>query len=141
MKIGIDGNEANVDKKVGIGEYAYELLVEFSKPLSSEIEFEIFLKTEPRVELPKTSGNWKYNVFGPKKLWTQIALPLNLFMDFPKPDVFFSPTHYAPRFSPVPTVISVWIFRMFTIQSFLKNLICTNCVIGPAIRLRLQSVS
>ena len=107
MKIGIDGNEANVDKKVGIGEYAYELLVEFSKPLSSEIEFEIFLKTEPRVELPKTSGNWKYNVFGPKKLWTQIALPLNLFMDFPKPDVFFSPTHYAPRFSPVPTVISV----------------------------------
>ena len=31
MIIGIDGNEANVEKKVGIGEYAYELLVQFHK--------------------------------------------------------------------------------------------------------------
>ncbi len=35
MLIGIDGNEANVDKRVGIGEYAYELLRQFN--LKSQI--------------------------------------------------------------------------------------------------------
>jgi glycosyltransferase involved in cell wall biosynthesis len=40
-------------------------------------------------------------------LWTQWRLPLDLYAHRPKPDVFFSPTHYAPRFSPVPTVVSV----------------------------------
>jgi len=33
MIIGIDGNEANVGNRVGIGEYAYQLLLEFSKNL------------------------------------------------------------------------------------------------------------
>ena len=30
MLIGIDGNEANVEKRVGIGEYAFELLWQLS---------------------------------------------------------------------------------------------------------------
>ena len=29
MIIGIDGNEANIENKVGIGEYAFELLKQF----------------------------------------------------------------------------------------------------------------
>jgi glycosyltransferase involved in cell wall biosynthesis len=28
-------------------------------------------------------------------------------MHQPRPDIFFTPTHYAPRFSPVPTVITI----------------------------------
>ena len=40
-------------------------------------------------------------------MWTQFALPVHLFLQKNKPDVFFTPTHYAPRFSPVPTVVSV----------------------------------
>ena len=31
MNIGIDGNEANIEKKVGIGEFAYELILQFAK--------------------------------------------------------------------------------------------------------------
>lgn len=116
MIIGIDGNEANQEKKVGIGEYAFELLEQFSKITSSKsqgtnkspaINFQIYLKDQPRPEMPSESQNWKYLIVKPKKLWTQIGLPLYLFTHFPRPDVFFTPTHYAPRFSPVKTVISV----------------------------------
>lgn len=103
MIIGIDGNEANVEKRVGIGEYAFELLREFSK---LDYNFVIYLKNKPLPDLPKETQKWKYKIFGPSKFWTQWRLPLELFLG-EKPDVFFSPSHYAPRFSPVPTAISI----------------------------------
>jgi glycosyltransferase involved in cell wall biosynthesis len=109
MIIGIDGNEANVQKRVGIGEYAYELLRNFSLSNSTtqDLKFIIYLKDKPLVHMPKGSDNWKYRILKPGKLWTQWRLPIDLYMNNPKPDVFFTPSHYAPRFSPVPTVISV----------------------------------
>ncbi|MBI3985207.1 MAG: glycosyltransferase family 4 protein [Candidatus Levybacteria bacterium] len=107
MVIGIDGNEANVEKKVGIGEYAYELLLEFAKIQDErKVKFEIFLKENPRSEMPPPNSNLRYRTVGPKKMWTQFGLPLNLFLG-KRPDIFFTPTHYAPRFSPIPTVISI----------------------------------
>jgi len=107
MLIGIDGNEANVEKRVGIGEYAYQLLSQFSKLTGQDIKFLIYLKEKPRKDLPEESKAWRYRVIKPGKLWTQWRLPLDLFLHTPRPDVFFSPSHYAPRFSPVPTIISV----------------------------------
>jgi glycosyltransferase involved in cell wall biosynthesis len=111
MLIGIDGNEANVQRKVGISEYAYELLRQFSK-LSlrtglAPARFIVYLKNKPLKDLPKENENWRYNVLTPQKFWTQWRLPLDLYLQQPRPDVFFSPTHYAPRFSPIPTTISV----------------------------------
>ena len=107
MVIGIDGNEANVEKKVGIGEYAYELLLQFAKVRDEgKFKFEIYLKDNPRSEMPVPSSNLRYNVIGPRKMWTQFGLPLNLFLS-KRPDIFFTPTHYAPRFSPIPTAISI----------------------------------
>lgn len=109
MVIGIDGNEANVEVKVGIGEYAYELLAQFAKikDQRSKIKFSVYLKDAPRPEMPKQSDNWEYVIVKPRKLWTQIGLPIYLFTHFPRPDVFFTPSHYGPRFSPVPTAISI----------------------------------
>src|SRR5258708_541043 len=107
MLIGVDGNEANVDKRVGIGEYAYELLKEFYKYSSSNLQFVIYLKNVPASDFPKATENWKYRIIGPRKLWTQIGLPFDLFFYIPRPNVFFTPSHYAPRFSPVPRAISV----------------------------------
>jgi len=109
MIIGIDGNEANIENKVGIGEYAYELLCQFYEISSTrkDLKFRIYLKTNPRMEMPVPTENWQYQMVGPKKFWTQIGLPLKLFLETKKPDVFFSPSHYAPRFSPVPTAISI----------------------------------
>lgn len=111
MIIGIDGNEANVQKRVGISEYAFWLLHYFAefaqKGKTPGVTFVIYLKQAPVKALPKETPNWKYKIVGPGKLWTQFGLPLHLFLTRSKPDVFFSPTHYAPRFSPVPSVISV----------------------------------
>ncbi len=107
MVIAIDGNEANVSNKVGIGQYAFELLKQFSGNQVSDIKYRVYLKDAPKEHMPEESENWKYEIVGPRKFWTQIGLPLKLYTERQKPDVFFSPTHYAPRFSPVPTVISI----------------------------------
>lgn len=109
MIIGIDGNEANVQKRVGISEFAFELLLQFSssKFKDQNAKFVVYLKDNPLPNLPKENDNFKYRVLKPGKLWTQWRLPLDLFFHNPRPDVFFSMTHYAPRFSPVPTIVSV----------------------------------
>jgi glycosyltransferase involved in cell wall biosynthesis len=107
MIIGIDGNEANVERKVGISEYAFELLKQFEEIGTSNFEFRIYLKDVPRSDLPKERKGWKYSIVKPRKFWTQLGLPLYLYTHNPKPHVFFSLTHYSPRFSPVPTVMAV----------------------------------
>jgi glycosyltransferase involved in cell wall biosynthesis len=113
MLIGIDGNEANVKNRVGISEYAFELLWQLSSskfiPIKSgqSSKFVIYLKDKPREDLPKEREGWRYRIVGPRKFWTQVGLPFNLYTNKQKPDVFFSPTHYAPRFAPIPTVISI----------------------------------
>ena len=104
MLIGIDGNEANQPNKVGIGQVAFNVLWQLYK-IDKKNVYQVFLKSPPLSDLPPERAGWKYEVFGPKKIWTQLALPINLWLKKTKPDVFFSPSHYAPRFSPVPTVI------------------------------------
>jgi len=107
MIIGIDGNEANVLKRVGISEYAFELLTQFQQMQIPNVSFRIYLKDIPLSDMPSESAYWHYEVFGPRKMWTQFALPVRLFLEKKRPDVFFSPSHYAPRFSPVKTAIAI----------------------------------
>ncbi|MDP3998022.1 MAG: glycosyltransferase family 1 protein [bacterium] len=118
MIIGIDGNEANVEKKVGVSSYAYELLWQFYQIRNPKSEirnpkqitnpkFQIYIKEPPRNDLPKEADGWRYRVVKPRKMWTQIGLPLDLYLHRLRPDVFFTPTHYAPRFCPIPSVISI----------------------------------
>ena len=57
--------------------------------------------------MPTPTPNFSYKIVGPRKLWTRIGLPIKLFTENSRPDVFFTPTHYGPRFSPVPTAISI----------------------------------
>ncbi len=104
MLIGVDGNEANIKNRVGSGQYTFELLRQFS--LDKNHRFTVFLKDKPLAGLPRPSENFSYKVFGPKKLWTQFALSVKLTFG-PKPDVFFSPAHYGPRFSLVPYVVTI----------------------------------
>ncbi|HSW87860.1 MAG TPA: glycosyltransferase family 1 protein, partial [Candidatus Saccharimonadales bacterium] len=106
MIIGIDGNEANVERRVGISEYAFELLLQFKSSQKEHITFQIYLKDIPLPHMPKESANWHYILVKPRKFWTQLGLPLYLFTHR-RPDVFFTPSHYAPRFSPVPTAIAI----------------------------------
>lgn len=112
MVIAIDGYEANVSKRVGIGRYAYEILSQIytlrERDLTyGDITFRIYLPDVPRSDMPKETSWWKYRVVRPKKLWTFIGLPLALVRDTPKADVVFSPTHYIPRFIAIPRVMSI----------------------------------
>lgn len=106
MLIGIDGNEANVKDRVGSGQFAFEVIHHLAI-IDKKNSYIIYLKEKPLSDLPREDKRLKYQVFGPKKLWTQFALPLRLFLG-EKVDVFFSPSHYAPRFSSVPRVITVF---------------------------------
>jgi glycosyltransferase involved in cell wall biosynthesis len=108
MIIAIDGYEANIENRVGIGRYAYELLKNiYSLPKNKDIQFRIYLPQEPRDDMPKETSWWTYRVAKPKKLWTFIGLPFAILTDSPQADVVFSPTHYIPRFISIPRVMSI----------------------------------
>jgi glycosyltransferase involved in cell wall biosynthesis len=107
MIIGIDANEANLtSNRVGVNQYAFALLHALYK-LKTDHKFIIYLKTPPLDDLPKEKPGFTYRVIPFPKLWTQTRLPWDLYTHSPRPDVFFSMTHYAPRFSPIPTVVAI----------------------------------
>ena len=91
MLIGIDGNEANTPNKVGVGQYAFNLLNKLNQ-IDNQNKYIIYLKNPPLKDLPVESSNWQYKVFGPQKLWTRFALPVHLLIDKAKPDLFFANT-------------------------------------------------
>lgn len=107
MKIWIDGYEANIRERLGSSQVAFELLRNLEK-IDRKNEYTILLPSPPLGDLPKERHNWKYRILKPKRLWTQIALPLALFTTRNKPDLIFSPTHYIPRFSPVPRIVTIF---------------------------------
>ncbi len=104
MKIGIDGYEANVSQRVGIGQYAFEILTHVY-PLVRHHQVTVFLPTRPLPDMPAETDFWKYRVGGPRRLWTFAGLPLAMRKEHL--DVMYSPTHYIPRFTTVPRVMSI----------------------------------
>jgi glycosyltransferase involved in cell wall biosynthesis len=107
MLIGIDGNEANVINRVGSNHFAHELLWAIYKQ-PSDVRVTVYLKSEPVFDMPpETAGKWQYRVLRPTPFWTQWRLPLDLYLTRPRPDIFFTPGHYAPRLSPIKTAVTV----------------------------------
>jgi len=106
MKIGVDGNEANVEKKVGVSVYALNILKYFGKVATQEVQFVIYLKNYPLTDLPKENKYFKYKVIAGKFLWSQIYLSIYLYLH-KNIDVYFSPAHYLPRYCPVPQVVTI----------------------------------
>lgn len=112
MIIGIDGNEANVEKKVGVSVYTANLLRYFKLNAGPDVQFQIYLREPPHFEsafglsMPEESPYFRYKVVRGPKMWSQLFLPANLYLQRGI-DVFFSPAHYAPRFCPVPIVTTI----------------------------------
>lgn len=120
MIIAIDGYEANTPNRVGIGRYAFEIIKNIYRinierkthnPASpagrSELIFRIYLPDKPLGDMPKETAWWSYRVLRPKKFWTFGSLPFALYSDTPKAHIVFSPTHYIPRFTDIPRVMSI----------------------------------
>lgn len=108
VKIAIDGNEANVSNRVGSNVYAFEIIKSLHTLVrNKQVKVTILLSSPPIDELPKENKKWKYKVVTPQKFWTQWALPIHLFLNSDKYDVFYTPGHYAPRLSSIPYVSSI----------------------------------
>lgn len=107
MKIAIDGYEANVPQRLGSSKVAYELLKSFEK-IDRKNEYTILLPEKPLDDLPREREGWKYKLLQPKTLWTKIALPLFLFSNKKKIDLFFSPTHYLPQYCPTKKIVTIF---------------------------------
>lgn len=115
MKIGINGFEAIIPRfgydanglpnRVGSSEVCFELLLELSK-IDKTNDYLIYLPASPTPDMPEESANWHYKIIPHRKAWTISGLTLEL-LKRPKLDVFFSPTHYGPLFTPCPEVISI----------------------------------
>ncbi len=106
MIIGVDGNEANVTNRVGVSTYTFEMLKYFQISSTEAQGFVVYLRKPPLLDLPKETAFFRYRVVKPDFIWSQMSLPIHLFTNR-KPDVFFSPAHYAPRVSPAPTVVTI----------------------------------
>lgn len=105
MLIGIDGNEANISQRVGVNQFAFELLRHLHR-LDTPHKFVVFLKDRPLPDMPPAKENFTYETFGPRKAWVLTGLTLRLLRS-PRPDVLFSPSHYIPLISPVKRVFSI----------------------------------
>ena len=105
--VGIDANEANlIRERVGSNKFAFNILLALSK-VKTEFGFKIYLSTPVLEDLPLSRENWKYRIIPPPKFWTQWRLPFDLYFNKPRPDLFLSLGHYAPRFSPVKSLVSI----------------------------------
>lgn len=107
VRIWVDGYEANVEQRVGSGQVAVELLKHLYQ-IDQINQYTILLPSAKLADLPEERTNWQYQILKPHRLWTRIALPLKLLSAKQKPDVFFSPGHYAPLWSRIPRVITIF---------------------------------
>lgn len=107
MLIGIDGNEANVEKRVGVSVYTLRLLEYFQKNSDEKTQFIVYLRNTPRYDLPKQKTFFRYKHIPGPTLWSQLILPTYLKLQRKKPHVFFAPAHYIPRGCPIPTVVTI----------------------------------
>ncbi len=112
LSIGVNAYEANVTKRVGSNQYAYQLLCQLEKltrnPVGEwSIDWTIYLPETPVGDMPPERERFHYRIVGPKKMWTQWRLPLALYFSGKPHNVFLSLGHYAPRFSPFPSAICI----------------------------------
>jgi len=105
MYIGIDGNEANIKRRVGSNQYAFELLHGLYRLNNQQNnnKYVIFIKDAPLPDLPKENEYWKYRVLPGKGMWVLTTLQKYLIFNN-QLDVFFTPTHYLPFITRCPKV-------------------------------------
>ena len=110
MLIGIDGNEANIQNRVGVNQYAFEILWGIARAhdgWSKKHRVIVYLKNNPSEDLPPAKKAFSYKVISGGGVWIVSKLMPYLLFSSEKPDVFFSPHHYTPPISVVPLVCTI----------------------------------
>lgn len=107
--IGIDGNEANERHRVGVHQYAYEILWAIynqEKARKGRYSFIIYLKNKPLDDLPKENALWEYEIIPGNRLWIVTRLMKYLLVN-KRPDIFISPSHYLIPFATFPQICTI----------------------------------
>lgn len=110
MIIGVHGDEANIEKRVGVNVYAFELLRSIyglANEWKSHHKFIIYLKDAPLADMPKETPWWKYRVLPGRGMWIIRKLTPALLANKDDVDIFFTPYHYAPLIPPMPLYCSI----------------------------------
>lgn len=110
MNIGIDGNEANIENRVGVNQYAYEIISNIYKlqdAKNQNLKIIVYLKENPRNDLPKERDNFEYRVLPGGGMWIVKTLTPYLLKNLDNLDIFFAPSHYVPPISRVPLVCAI----------------------------------
>lgn len=110
MIIGIDGNEANIQNRVGVNVYAFKLLHELQKlneNRSNPHNLIVYLKNEPLSDLPKETKNFKYKIIPGGGIWLITKLMPYLFSNPERIEILFSPSHYTIPFLTIPRIVSI----------------------------------
>ncbi|KKU13980.1 MAG: hypothetical protein UX20_C0008G0002 [Candidatus Magasanikbacteria bacterium GW2011_GWC2_45_8] len=94
MLIGIDASRANNEQKTGVEWYAWALIQELKKIISSEHRVVLYTREPLRGELGVLPNNWQEKVlkWPPKRLWTQVRLSWEMYRK--APDVLFVPAQF-----------------------------------------------
>ncbi len=110
MIIGIDGNEANLNNRVGVNQYGFELmhaLQKLQKKGRLKHKVIVYLKNPPLADMPERTHLWDYEVLQGGGFWIGRKLSPHLIFSKYRPDIFFTPSHYVPFFSPMPRVCAI----------------------------------
>lgn len=131
MLVGIDGNEANIENRVGVNEYAFQVLWGLWRITNSDREkksekkmpkdrpnytqnstykpivIHVFLKRPPLSSMPPETECFKYKILSGGPIWILTCLTPHLFLTREKYNVFFTPSHYLPPILRFPTVCSI----------------------------------
>lgn len=110
MIIGIDGNEANIQNRVGVNKYAFKIIWELHKLNENRAKphnLIVYVKNSPLPDMPKETKNFKYKVLGGGGLWVITKLTPYLFRNPEKIQILFSPSHYISPFLTIPRVCSI----------------------------------
>jgi glycosyltransferase involved in cell wall biosynthesis len=124
MIIGIDGNEANIENRVGVNQYGFNLLRAIRKlqeEWKDKHQFIVYLKNKPRKDLPKPSKHFTYKIIPGGGAWIIKKLTPSLYKDRPRPDIFFSPSHYVPPFAPMSRVCAIMDLRYLEFSGQFKK--------------------
>jgi glycosyltransferase involved in cell wall biosynthesis len=109
ITIGIDGNEANALKRVGVHMYALQTLWGIYKSVAKtnqSIVVIVFLKSIVQKDMPPENSFWKYKILRGDRLWILKRLTPHLLLR-EKLDVFFAPSHYLPPIARCPMVCAI----------------------------------
>jgi glycosyltransferase involved in cell wall biosynthesis len=108
--IGIDGNEANIQNRVGVNKYAFKIIWELYKlneKKTNPNNLIVYLKNSPLNDLPKETKSFKYKIISGGGLWVITKLMPYLFKNLDNIQILFSPSHYVPPFLTIPRVCSI----------------------------------